>query len=40
MEFGASPVIAAVATINIFIIVGFVIIVEYIFDVSDALGYT
>jgi ABC-type spermidine/putrescine transport system permease subunit II len=40
MQFGASPAIAAVATINIIIVLGAVVAAEYIFDAADAIGYT
>lgn len=40
MQFGASPVIAAVATINIFIVLLAIVIVERLFGAADALGYS
>ncbi len=40
MQFGASPVIAAVATINIAIVLLAIVIFELLFGVVDALGYT
>jgi ABC-type spermidine/putrescine transport system permease subunit II len=40
MSFGASPIIAAIATINIIIVVGAVILVDHLYDVAEALGYT
>lgn len=40
MQFGASPVIAAVATINIFIVLLAIIITERIFGAAEALGYS
>ncbi|AEN05991.1 ABC-type transporter, integral membrane subunit [halophilic archaeon DL31] len=39
MQFGASPVIAAVATINIFIVLLAIVVVERIFGAAEALGY-
>ena len=40
MQFGASPVIAAVATINIFIVLFAIVLVERLFGAADALGYS
>lgn len=40
MQFGASPVIAAVSTINIFIVLLAIIIVERLFGAAEALGYS
>lgn len=40
MQFGASPSIAAVATINIFIVLAAVMIVERLFGAAEALGFT
>lgn len=40
MQFGASPVIAAVATINIFIVLLAIVLVERIFGAAEALGYS
>lgn len=40
MQFGASPVIAAVATINIAIVLLAIVVVERLFGAADALGYT
>ncbi|MDY6817561.1 MAG: ABC transporter permease [Halobacteriales archaeon] len=40
MQFGASPVIAAVSTVNIAIVLLAIIIVERLFGAAEALGYT
>ncbi|KTG10146.1 hypothetical protein AUR64_11160 [Haloprofundus marisrubri] len=40
MQFGASPVIAAVATINIFIVLLAIVVVERFFGAAEALGYS
>lgn len=40
MQFGASPVIAAVATINIFIVLFAIVLVERLFGAAEALGYS
>ncbi|MFB6298752.1 MAG: ABC transporter permease [Halobacteriales archaeon] len=40
MTFGASPVIAAVSTVNIVIVLVAIIIVERYFGAAEALGYT
>lgn len=40
MQYGASPSIAAVATINIAIVILAVVIVERLFGAADALGFT
>jgi putative spermidine/putrescine transport system permease protein len=40
MNFGASPIIAAVATINIFIVLAAIVVTERLFGAADALGYT
>lgn len=40
VQFGATPVIAAVATINIIITLAAIVIVERIFGATKALGYT
>ncbi|ESS02328.1 MAG: ABC-type spermidine/putrescine transport system, permease component II [uncultured archaeon A07HR67] len=40
MQFGGSPIIAAVATINIVIVLAAIIITERLFGAAEALGYT
>jgi hypothetical protein len=40
MQFGGSPIIAAVATINISIVLAAIILTERLFGASEALGYT
>ncbi|MFB6155450.1 MAG: ABC transporter permease, partial [Haloferacaceae archaeon] len=40
MQYGASPSIAAVATINIFLVLVAVVIVERYFGAAEALGFT
>lgn len=40
MQFGASPVIAAVATVNIFIVLFAIVLVERLFGAAEALGYS
>ncbi|SDY95923.1 ABC transporter permease subunit [Halopenitus persicus] len=40
MQYGASPSIAAVATINIIIVIVAVVLVERFFGAADALGFT
>lgn len=40
MQFGASPVIAAVSTVNIVIVLVAILIVERLFGAAEALGYT
>ena len=40
MQFGGSPIIAAVATINIVIFLAAIVITERLFGAAEALGYT
>jgi putative spermidine/putrescine transport system permease protein len=40
MQFGGSPIIAAVATINIVIVLAAIVITERLFGAAEALGYT
>ena len=40
MQFGATPIIAAIATINIVITLIAIIVVERLFGAAEALGYT
>jgi len=40
MQFGASPVIAAVSTINIAVVLLAIVVVERLFGAAEALGYT
>ena len=40
MQFGGSPIIAAVATINIAIVLAAVVVTERLFGAAEALGYT
>ena len=40
MQFGGSPIIAAVATINIVIVLAAIVTTERLFGAAEALGYT